>query len=155
MRGIFSTLRKITAIIFSRVVTKKPSKIVKFTKIRQTLRITYLTWPKRSNIKLVVPSNLIKQENVCLIPRESEHPSNKENWIFIHLCKPASIKQRAVNPRLGEFCERTLPENLWYWNGYRWGGVNFIQQTKTSIGSVAIFLKTIKITFVGSLMSKN
>ena len=26
-------------------------------------------------MKLVVPSNLLKQENVCLIPRESEHPS--------------------------------------------------------------------------------
>ena len=31
--------------------------------------------PKRSRIKLVVPPNLLKQENVCLIPRELEHPS--------------------------------------------------------------------------------
>ena len=28
-----------------------------------------------SRIKLVVPPNLLKQENVCLIPREAEHPS--------------------------------------------------------------------------------
>ena len=26
-------------------------------------------------IKLVVPANLLKQENDCLIPREVEHPS--------------------------------------------------------------------------------
>ena len=76
MRRIFSTLRKITAIIFSRVIMKKPSKFVEFTKIDQTLRNTYLTWPKRSRIKFVVPSNSLKQENVCLIPRESEHPSS-------------------------------------------------------------------------------
>ena len=30
-----------------------------------------------SRIKLVVPPNLLKQENVCLIPREAEHPSKK------------------------------------------------------------------------------
>ena len=60
-------------------MTKKPSKIVKFTKIDQTFRNTYLTWPKRSRIKLVVSSNLLRQENVCLIPRESEHPSNINN----------------------------------------------------------------------------
>ena len=43
--------------------------------MHQTLRNTYLTWPKRSRIKLVVPPNLLKQENVCLIPRVGEHPS--------------------------------------------------------------------------------
>ena len=26
-------------------------------------------------MKLVVPPNLLKQENVCLIPREAEYPS--------------------------------------------------------------------------------
>ena len=30
---------------------------------------------KGEPFKLVVPYNLLKQENVCLIPRESEHPS--------------------------------------------------------------------------------
>ena len=30
---------------------------------------------KEDVIKLVVPPNLLKQENVCLIPREAEHPS--------------------------------------------------------------------------------
>ena len=28
-------------------------------------------------LKLVVPPNLLEQENVCLIPREAEHPSKK------------------------------------------------------------------------------
>ena len=65
MRRIVSIFRKVAATISSRVITKK---IVKFT------RNTYLTWPKRSRIILVVTSNLLKQENVCLIPRESEHP---------------------------------------------------------------------------------
>ena len=41
--NFFSIYRKITAIIiFGRVMAKKPSKIVKFTKIRQTLRNTHL-----------------------------------------------------------------------------------------------------------------
>ena len=80
MRRIFFTHRKITAIIFSLVITKKPSKIVKFTKIHQTLRNTYLTWPKRNQVKLVVPPYLLKQENVCLIPREAEQPSRRLIW---------------------------------------------------------------------------
>ena len=63
-------------IIINLAITKKPSEIVKFTKIRQTLRNIYLTGPKRSRIKLVVPPNLLKQENVFLIPRKAEHPSN-------------------------------------------------------------------------------
>ena len=29
----------------------------------------------RSRIKLVAPSNLLNQGNLCLIPREAEHPS--------------------------------------------------------------------------------
>ena len=29
-------------------------------------------------LKLVVPPNLLKQENVCLIPREAEHPSTEK-----------------------------------------------------------------------------
>ena len=34
-------------------------------------------WPKSCRIKLVAPPNLLKQEIVCLIPREAEHPSKK------------------------------------------------------------------------------
>ena len=55
------------------VITKKPSKIVKFTKIHHTLYAT-----KEEPINLVVPPTLLKQENVCLISREAEHPSNPE-----------------------------------------------------------------------------
>ena len=68
MRRIFYTFRKFAATIFGRVFTKKPSKIVKFTKIHQTLRNTYISWPKRDRVKLVVPPNSLKQKNVCLIP---------------------------------------------------------------------------------------
>ena len=75
MRRIFSIFRKFAATIFSRVITKKPSKIVKSSKIHLTLLNTYLTWPKRNRVKLAVPPNLLKQENVFLIPREPEHPS--------------------------------------------------------------------------------
>ena len=65
--------------ICSLVITKKKtSTIVKFTKIHQSNRNTYLTWPRRSRIKEVVLPNLLKQENVCLIPRETEHPSNND-----------------------------------------------------------------------------
>ena len=35
-----------------------------------------------SRIKLVGPSNLLKLENVCLIPREAEHPSKNIHSIF-------------------------------------------------------------------------
>ena len=87
--------------VFSRVITKKPYKIVKFKENDQTFRNTYLTRPKRSRIKLVVPSNLLKQENVCLIPHESEHPSiaessfssrrNYSHLIFPHYVTPLPI----------------------------------------------------------------
>ena len=87
MRRIFPTHRKITAIFFSRLITKKLSKIVKFTKIDQTVRNTYLRGPKRSRIKLVVPPNLLKQENVRLIPREAEHPGK---YLFL-IQKPQLI----------------------------------------------------------------
>ena len=75
MRRIFSIFRKFAATIFSRVITKKPAKIVRFTKIHQTLRNTsYLTWTKRSRIKLVVPPDLLKEENVCLFIYSQNHP---------------------------------------------------------------------------------
>ena len=35
-----------------------------------------MTKEEPSRLELVVPPNLLKQENVCLIPREAEHPSN-------------------------------------------------------------------------------
>ena len=96
--GIFSTHWKISAIIFSRVITKKPSKVVKFTKIDQTLRNTYLTGPKGSRIKLVVPSNLLKQENVCIIPREGEHPSRTFSVeVFAEKFVDFSIKKRRLS----------------------------------------------------------
>ena len=72
---------------------------VKFTKIDQTFRNTYLKWPKRSRIKLFVPSNLLKQENVCLIPRESEHPSieigemNNDSWMWQEVTKMKNMKK--------------------------------------------------------------
>ena len=60
-----------TATIFSRVIPKKTAKIVRFTKIRQSVRNTYDVTKDGQRVtvlKLVVPPNLLKQENVCLIP---------------------------------------------------------------------------------------
>ena len=34
-----------------------------------------LNMAEQNRTKLVVPPNLLKQENVCVIPREAEHPS--------------------------------------------------------------------------------
>ena len=39
---------------------------------------------KEDVIKLVIPPNLLKQENVCLIPREAEHPSKIVTVVFTH-----------------------------------------------------------------------
>ena len=45
---------------------KKPAKIVKYTKIRSTVKILTKDGQRGTILKLVVPPNL--QENVCLIP---------------------------------------------------------------------------------------
>ena len=71
----------------------------------------------RNRIKLVVPPNLLKQENVCLIPRESEHPSN---YNFITL---SGDDRRAVSFAFLDFfsavshCWSILPivKRLYHW----------------------------------------
>ena len=55
---------------------KKPVKIVKFMKICQTGKILTKDGQRETVLELGVPPNLLKKENVCLIPREAEHPSN-------------------------------------------------------------------------------
>ena len=127
MRRIFFIFQKFAVTIFSRVIAKKPSKIVKFTKIHQTLRNTYLTWPKRNRIKLVVSPNLLKQENVCLISRETEHPSKNNESI-----EPLTCLLRAF-----------LTHNI----ALLWRGIASVYFIKGSL----IFLRTLGILWMGYL----
>ena len=53
---------------------------------------------KEDVIKLVVPPNLLKQENVCLIPREAEHPSRN--------------KFALVTQKTRRICAQTAPLNI-------------------------------------------
>ena len=122
MRRIFSRFQKLAATIFSRVITKKPSKIVKFTKIHQTLRNTYLTGPKWNRIKLVVPPNLLKQENVCLIPREAKHPilSCLSYEVLLVVTHTEMLKIQGENRKFspqGPHCH--LPQSFDYYKYFR------------------------------------
>ena len=60
---------------------KNPVKIVKFMKIHQTGKIFTKDGQRETVLKLAVPPNLLKKENVCFIPREAEHPIMSQPWL--------------------------------------------------------------------------
>ena len=68
-----------------------------------------------SRIELVVPPNLLKQENVCIIPREAEHPSIKfqlhdSNWPKTSICWVFIIKSLILKDN-GIFMKKYVYQN--------------------------------------------
>ena len=59
---------------FRRFFRNKSAKIVKFSKIPNPGKILTKDGRRATVLKLVDPPNLLKQENVCLIPREGGTP---------------------------------------------------------------------------------
>ena len=78
-----------------------------------------------SRIKLVVPSNLLYQENVCFIPREAEHPSKihmkleSQQYILFHLyiCNNGGLvtRLRAIQkiPKISKNNDTSHQKSCW------------------------------------------